>query len=143
VSGPIGATVLLLHQSYNEAKTLAPDVVVIEAGQAVEWKWASYHCHSVTGSLPLTDPGAPLAGAGRPLFDSGFLYPSARPRASDMMGLAAIPGAAGFLDYPIPDLERQTLSFVHTFLDPGVYPYHCVHHQEIGMEGVVVVLPRQ
>ena len=143
IGGPIKATVLLLHNSFNEQQTLAPGVVVIQAGEAVEWKWASYHCHSVTGSLPATEPGAPLAGAGGPLFDSGFLYPSDPPAATDMMGLAAIAGPAGALDYPIPDLEKQTLSFVPTFNDAGVYPYHCIHHQEIGMEGLVIVLPPQ
>jgi plastocyanin len=142
-TGPIGATVYLLHNSFNEAQTLAPGVVVITPGQAVEWKWASVHCHSVTGSLPLTEPGGPLEGAGTPLFESGFLYPADPPAATDMMGLAAIAGPAGALDYPIPDLEKQTLSFVHTFKDAGVYPYHCIHHQEIGMEGLVIVLPPQ
>ncbi len=145
ISGPIGATVYVLHNSFNEKQTLAPGVVVITAGQAVEWRWASYHCHSVTGSLPGLNPGSPVPGSGaKPLFDSGFIYPAAKPRAADMMGLAAmtIPGAEGFLDYPIPDFDRQTLSYVHTFHDPGVYPYHCVHHQEIGMEALVIVLPK-
>jgi plastocyanin len=143
ITGPVGATVLLLHQSFNDAQSLAPGVVVIHAGEAVEWKWASYHCHSVTGSLPFTDPGAPLAGAGGTVFDSGFLYPSDTPPKADMMGLAATPGVPGALDYPIPDLDNQTLSFVHTFNDPGYFPYHCIHHQEIGMGGVVIVLPKQ
>jgi plastocyanin len=145
VGGPITASVLLLHNTFNEQQTLAPAVVVIHAGEAVEWKWASYHCHSVTGSFPFTEDGGPLAatGAGTPLFDSGFLYPSDAPPAGDMMGLAATPGIPGALDYPIPDLDHQTLSYVFTFNEPGYYPYHCVHHQDDGMVGLVIVLPKQ
>jgi len=143
-SGPIGATVFVAHNSFNDAATLAPGIVIITAGQAVKWSWASYHCHSVTGSLPGLDPGSPVPGAGNPpLFDSGFLYPSATPPSGDLMGLAATKGIPGFLDYPIPDLGSQTLSYVHTFKTGGVYPYHCIHHQEIGMEGLVIVMPLQ
>lgn len=121
-SGPVAAVVSLLHNSFNDstsnngAATQLP-VVVIEEGQAVRWDWASSHCHSVS-----SDTGA---------FESGFVYPLESPEGQDQL-------LPGFFDYPLPD-STPALSFTHTFTQAGVYPYHCVHHQIIGMEGVVIV----
>ena len=119
-SANIGATVLVLHNSYNDEGTLLPLVVRITAGQAVQWKWASSHCHSVTSDT-----------AGQ--FESGFFYPT-DPPAGQMEVVH------GFLDYPLPD-PNPSLTYTHTFTTPGQYLYHCIHHQVIGMEGVVIVDP--
>jgi plastocyanin len=117
-----GATVLLLHNTYHDLATGAP-VTVIEAGESVTWRWASLHCHSVTtsrgGGLGTTDP----------TFDSGFRYPT---QAGEVRVLP------NFFDYPVPALE-QDLTYTKTFATPGIYPYLCVHHAAIGMQGVVVV----
>jgi plastocyanin len=114
----IGATVLVLHNSYNDAGTLLPLIAHIKAGQAVQWKWASSHCHSVTA-----EDGS---------FESGFFYPTTRP--------AQMEAVHGFLDYPLPD-PNPSLTYTHTFAAAGQYLYHCVHHQVIGMEGIVIVDP--
>jgi plastocyanin len=107
------ATVMLLHNTYNDTATGLP-ITFIQKGQAVMWTWNSSHCHSVTG-----DP-----------FDSGFHYPKVAPTTPQ-----AVPG---FFEYPIPE-QTAKLSFVHTFRTEGTFSYSCVHHNVVGMQGVVVV----
>ncbi|MCA1814388.1 MAG: hypothetical protein LC624_10635, partial [Halobacteriales archaeon] len=91
--------------------------------------WSSAHCHSATG-------GSPAGAAG---WDSGFVYPAQAPPTPELV--------PGFVDYPVPELGQlgpidtgaPSLSFTHTFAEPGVFTYYCVHHVEIGMVGVIVV----
>ncbi|MGH7855687.1 MAG: plastocyanin/azurin family copper-binding protein [Candidatus Binatia bacterium] len=116
-STDVGAVVDVFHNTYQESSTQVPLIVRIKAGQAVQWRWTSSHCHSVTA-----DDGS---------FDSGFFYPVTAPE-----GQAKV--ISGFLDYPLPD-PNPTLTYTRVFAAPGTYPYHCVHHQIIGMEGVVIV----
>lgn len=114
-----GATVLMLHNTYHDLATGLP-VTVIAAGESVTWLWASEHCHSATSGLNGT------GGA----FDSGFHYPALEPATP-----AVLPG---LFHYPVPTLQ-PTLGYTQVFDAPGVYPYSCVHHAIIGMQGVVVV----
>lgn len=113
-SGPVAATVKMLHNSYHDDETGGP-VTFIEPGQAVRFTWNSAHCHS-----------ADSAGT----FASGFHYPTTAPTSAQ-----ALPGV---FDYPIPE-ETATLAFTHTFPTAGTFTYSCVHHAAIGMTGVVVV----
>lgn len=108
--------VQLLHNTFHDGETLAP-VTFIEVGDTVTWTWNSEHCHSVTA----------MDGS----FDSGFVYPAQEPDTPEV--------APGLADYPVPTLEDTTLSYSHTFEEPGTYHYVCVHHGTIGMQGVVVV----
>lgn len=112
--GPLGATVLMLHNSFNDLLTGTP-VTIIKAGQSVKWTWNSEHCHS-TWSLGN--------------FYSGFHYPSDTPTTPEVL--------PGLFHYPVPTLA-PTLAFTHTFGTPGNFLYFCEHHQLIGMQGVVVV----
>ncbi|MGH7898895.1 MAG: plastocyanin/azurin family copper-binding protein [Candidatus Binatia bacterium] len=115
----IGAEVLVFHNTYHDAANLLPLIVRIKAGQAVRWRWTSSHCHSVTA-----DDGA---------FDSGFFYPQNPPFGQSVV-------LEGAFDYPLPD-GGPTLTYTRVFDTPGNYVYHCVHHQIIGMVGVVIVDP--
>ncbi len=117
-SGPVAATVMVMHNTFNDAATGLP-VTVVDAGDAVRWMWNSSHCHSV-GNKTAT-PGT---------FYSGFLYPTAAPESP-----AAAPG---FFHYPVPD-TTPSLSYTRTFTTPGTYQYACEHHGAIGMVGTVVV----
>ena len=114
-SGPLGATVMLLHNTYNDTDT-GLGITRIRAGESVTWTWNSAHCHSVTGA--------------NNAFDSGFHYPTPEPTSPRVV--------PGFFDYPVPESEAA-LSYTRTFTDPGVYRYSCVHHVAIGMAGLVVV----
>lgn len=109
-------TVNVLHNTYHDGEKLGP-VTVIEPGDTVTWVWNSEHCHSVTGADEA--------------FDSGFVYPEEPPDTPQ-----AVPG---FFDHPVPTLDEPSLTYSHTFEEPGVYPYACVHHSTIGMQGVVIV----
>lgn len=121
-SGLGGATVMMLHNTFNDAATGAP-VTRITAGQSVTWKWASLHCHSVTQGLA----NMPAAGG----FTSGYHYPAQT---------GSLPPGPSFFVYPVPELS-PTYSYTETFSTPGTYTYYCVHHWAIGMQGAVIVEP--
>lgn len=121
-SGPLGATVTVGHNTFNDTPTgfdIFPAQIHVKAGQSVTWVWKSSHCHSVKSDAP-------------GLFYSKFLYPTAPPESPQ-----AVPG---FFDYPLLD-ETPTLSYTHTFSSPGTFAYACEHHAAIGMAGTVVVDP--
>ena len=113
VSGPVAATVMVMHNTFNDAATGLPTTTV-NAGEAVKFTWTSAHCHSVDGTG----------------FSSGFHYPTAAPESP-----AVAPGA---FHYPVPD-ATPTLSYTRTFSTPGTYAISCVHHASIGMRGTIVV----
>ena len=125
---PIGNTnVVVGHNTFSEGVLgtgigvrdfLVPVETRIRAGESITWTWNSAHCHSVTS----VDPG----------FDSGFIYPVTPPESPRVL--------PGIFEYPILD-DTPTLSYTHTFTTPGTYEYFCVHHEAIGMRGVVVVQP--
>src|SRR5688500_17084357 len=72
-TGTIGATVMMLHNTFNDSETLGP-VTFIEAGQAVTWTWNSAHCHSAKSA----DVGG---------FYTGYYYPAPVPSSPQ-----AVPG---------------------------------------------------
>jgi plastocyanin len=109
------ATVKMLHNVYTDTSNNLP-VTHIRIGQAVKWTWNSVHCHSVTGGD----------------FDSGFHYPTKEPTS-----IHAVPG---FFDYPVLE-DVATLTYTHVFAAAGTFQYACVHHNVIGMQGVVIVDP--
>ena len=111
---PVGAEVLMLHNTFNDSSNLSP-VTVVKAGQAVRWTWNSEHCHSVTAAA----------------FKSGYHYPAPEPSTPKAV--------AGLFDHPVPELEDTSLAYTYTFTEPGTFVYSCVHHATIGMTGVVVV----
>jgi plastocyanin len=122
----VTATVVMGHNTFSAGlagtglsveSLLTPTETRIKAGESITWTWNSAHCHSVTS-----------ADAG--VFDSGFHYPTTPPESPQVL--------PGFFEYPILD-DTPTLSFTHTFATPGSYDYFCVHHDGIGMSGVVVV----
>lgn len=116
-TGQVAATVLMLHNSFNDAATGLP-VTVVNAGQAIRWTWNSEHCHSATSTAAGGD------------INSGFHYPSDEPTTPSL--------APGVFHYPVPTMT-PTLAYTHTFTTPGVFTYNCVHHNVLGMVGVVVV----
>lgn len=109
---------------FSVESLLTPTETRIKVGQSITWTWNSSHCHSVTS----TD----MASGTTRLFDSGFHYPTTPPESPQV--------APGLFEYPVLD-DTPTLSFTHTFTEPGTFNYFCVHHASIGMNGVVVVEP--
>jgi len=127
---PTGATTVVVgHNAFTEGisgfdagSLVAPIETTIKTGEAITWTWNSAHCHSVTSRLVAEDTTA--------LFDSGFHYPTTPPDSPQ-----AIPG---FFDYPLLD-EDPPLTYTHTFTTAGTFEYYCVHHESIGMRGIVIV----
>lgn len=127
----VTATVVLGHNTFSAGlagsgfspeSLLTPTETRIKAGDSITWTWNSAHCHSVTS----TDF---VSGTTR-VFDSGFHYPTTPPESPQVV--------PGLFEYPVLD-ETPTLSFTHTFTTPGTFSYFCVHHDSIGMNGVVIV----
>ena len=112
-SGPAGATVRMMHNTFHDVATGTP-VTRIAVGESVTWTWNSEHCHSAVATT----------------FNSGFHHPAAEPTTPAV--------APGTFHYPVPTLE-PTLSFTHTFDQAGTFQYWCEHHTTIGMRGVIVV----
>lgn len=108
------STVMLLHNTFNDAANGLP-VTRIQTGEAVRWTWNSAHCHSVQSDGN---------------WNSGFFYPTATPDSPQ-----AVPG---FFEYPVPETEAG-LSYTRVFPAAGTFLYYCIHHQNIGMRGVVIV----
>ena len=124
IHGPVAAEIRLGHNYFHDGEAVATEAVApasettIKAGEAIRWTWNSAHCHSVEAN-----DGS---------FESGYHYPATAPESPQV--------APGVFDYPILD-ETPTLSYVHTFDEPGTYDYFCVHHASIGMTGRVIVEP--
>jgi plastocyanin len=128
----VTATVVMGHNTFSpglagtgfsvESLLGTPTETVIKAGESITWTWNSSHCHSVTSE--------DVVSGDTRVFDSGFHYPTTPPESPRVL--------PGFFEYPLLD-NTPTLSFTHTFATPGTYPYFCVHHASIGMNGVVVV----
>ena len=122
VHGPVAAEIRMGHNYFSAApasdtEAVQPqNVTTIKVGDAVRWSWNSAHCHSVEAN-----DGS---------WKSGYHYPTDPPESPQVL--------PGFFDYPVLD-ETPTLSYVHTFTEPGTYPYFCVHHEVIGMTGTIVV----
>jgi plastocyanin len=81
----------------------------------VRWTWNSAHCHSVQSD-----------GS----FNSGFFYPTQAPTSPRVV--------PDFFEYPVPELA-PTLTYTRLFQTAGMFVYYCIHHQNIGMRGVVIV----
>lgn len=129
VTPNVTEAVVLGHNTFSEgvsgfdaASLVAPVETTVSVGESIRWTWNSAHCHSVTSD--------DFAVEEQRVFDSGFVYPEEPPESAQ-----AVPGA---LEYPALD-DTPTLSYVHTFTEPGTYSYFCVHHESIGMRGVVIV----
>lgn len=118
----VEAEVLLGHTTYHDSANGTP-MTRIDAGESVRWDWASSHCHSVTF-------GDPTADRKERDFGTDLHYPQEAPDSPE--------AAPGLFHYPVLD-DSPTLSYTHTFEEPGTYTYYCIHHWYVGMQGTVVV----
>ena len=127
--------------------------VTIHAGETVEWDSLDVSGHTVTfgveppNATPQTPPSANVFadpdGARHAIIysstdsvHSGFIAQAGHERG----GVAqTLPPTAPLMPPPLP--AGPVTRFRVTFMNPGVYPYICAFHDELGMTGKVIVLP--
>lgn len=111
---------------YLELLEFTPDAIRIEPGDTISWTAAQIH--TVTFLPEGTDPAAVFTSeeaAFGPM--GGATYDGTEPASS------------GVFNFPMgPDVPALT-EYSLTFPEPGVYPFFCVLHAELGQVGVVAV----
>jgi plastocyanin len=127
--------------------------ITIHAGETVEWNSLDVSGHTVTfgteppNVTPQTPPStnvfADADGARHAIIyltsdnvHSGLIAQAGHER----IGIAqAAPPTAPLIPPPLP--AGPVTRFRVTFMNPGVYPYICAFHDQLGMKGEVIVLP--
>ena len=127
--------------------------ITIHAGETVEWHSMDVSGHTITfgveppNTTPQTPPSANVFadadGARHAIIystsdsvHSGFIAQAGHERA----GVAqALPPTAPLIAPPLP--AGPVTRFRVTFMNPGVYPYICAFHDQLGMKGEVIVVP--
>jgi plastocyanin len=127
--------------------------ITIHAGGTVEWDSLDVSGHTVTFGTeppdvtPQTPPSANVFadadGARHAIIystsdnvHSGLIAQAGHER----VGIAqAAPPTAPLILPPLP--AGPVTRFRVTFMSPGVYPYICAFHDQLGMKGEVIVLP--
>jgi plastocyanin len=135
-------------QSVSVMRFMQPSVT-IHAGETVEWESSDVSGHTVTfgqepaNVTPQTPPSgnvfADPDGARFAIISStadnvhsGFIAPAAHERNA----VSQAPAPVAQVQPPV-----GVTRFRVTFMTPGIYPYICAFHDELGMKGEVIVLP--
>jgi plastocyanin len=125
------------HNSISLMRFMQPELV-IRAGSTVEWT-------NDDPSLPHTitfgsEPANPMPPSGNVSVDAdGALHATISSTADSVH--------SGFIlsapqdEIGSPQTPLAPTRFRITFTKPGVYPYICVLHDELGMKGRIIVLP--
>lgn len=111
---------------YLELLQFIPDAIRIEPGDTISWTAAQIH--TVTFLPEGTDPASVLTSeeaAFGPI--GGSIYDGTEPVSSGVFNFPLGPDAPPLTEYSL------------TFPEPGVYPFFCVLHAELGQVGVVAV----
>jgi plastocyanin len=135
-------------QSASLMRFMRPSIT-IHAGQTVEWHSSDVTGHTITfgqeppNVTPQTPPSANVFadpdGARHAMISStadnvhsGLIAPAAHERNG-------VPQAPAPVAQVLPPVG--VTRFRVTFTTPGIYPYICAFHDELGMKGEVIVLP--
>jgi plastocyanin len=138
--------------SVTKMRFMEPSIT-IHAGETVEWDSLDVSGHTITfgteppNVTPQTPPStnvfADADGARHAIIyltsdnvHSGLIAQAGHER----IGIAqAAPPTAPLVPPPLP--AGPVTRFRVTFMNPGVYPYICAFHDQLGMKGEVIVLP--
>jgi plastocyanin len=135
-------------QSMSVMRFMQPSIT-IHAGETVEWDSSDVSGHTVTfgqepvNVTPQTPPSgnvfADPDGARHAIISStadnvhsGFIAQAAHERN----GVPQAPAPVAQVQPPV-----GVTRFRVTFMTPGIYPYICAFHDQLGMKGEVIVLP--
>jgi plastocyanin len=135
-------------QSVSRMRFMQPSIT-IHAGQTVEWASSDVSGHTITfgqeppNVTPQTPPSANVFGdpdgarhaiinATTDSVHSGFIAQAGHERN----GVPQAPAPVAQVQPPV-----GVTRFRVTFTNPGIYPYICAFHDQLGMTGEVIVLP--
>lgn len=125
------------HDTVSVMRFIEPELV-IHAGETVEWtNFDPITPHTITFGTEPEDPTPPF---GNVTVDADGALHATISSLSDSVSSGFIISAPqerlGLSQAPL-----GTTRFRITFTAPGVYPYICALHDELGMKGRIVVLP--
>ena len=112
--------------------------LVIHAGGTVEWtNFDPITPHTITFG---TEPENPIPPSGNVTVDGDGALHATISSASDNVHSGFIMSAPQER-IGLPQAPLGSTRFRITFTAPGVYPYICALHDDLGMKGQIIVLP--
>jgi plastocyanin len=123
-------TISLMRFTKNE--------MVIHAGATVEWTNDDPSMpHTITFG---TEPGNPIPPSGNVSPDADGALHATISSTSDSVHSGFIVSASQDQTFA-PQTPLGTTRFRITFTKPGIYPFICALHDDLGMKGQIIVLP--
>ncbi len=126
-------------QSVSRMRFMQPNIT-IHAGQTVEWASSDVSGHTITFGQepPNVSPSTPPS-SNVSLDQDGARHATINSLADNVHSglITQAPQERGGLAQAPPGVTR----FRVTFTNPGIYPYICAFHDQLGMTGEVIVLP--
>src|SRR6266700_6665499 len=112
--------------------------IFIQAGETIEWPNSDPTAsHTITFGAEPADPMPPSSNVS--IDDDGARHATISSPADSVHSgfiVAAAQERVGLAQLPV-----GVTRFRMTFTSPGIYPYICALHDELGMKAIVVVLP--
>lgn len=125
------------HNTISLMRFVEPELVV-HAGATVEWtNYDPSMPHTITFG---TEPADPVPPSGNVTVDSDSARHATIHSTSDSVHSGFIVSAPQD-ETGLPQTPLAPTRFRITFTTPGVYPYICALHDDLGMTGRIIVLP--
>ncbi len=125
------------HNTISLMRFVQPELV-IHAGATVEWTNDDPSMpHTITFG---TEPGDTFPPSSNVSADADGALHAAINSTSDSVHSGFIVSAPQDQTF-LPQTPLGSTRFRVTFTNPGVYPYICVLHDDLGMKGIIIVLP--
>ena len=125
------------HQTVSLMRFVQPEIV-IHAGGTVEWtNYDPITPHTITFG---TEPGDPMPPSSNVTVDADGSLHATITSGSDSVHSGFIMSAPQERLF-LAQAPLGTTRFRITFTTPGVYPYICALHDDLGMKGRIIVVP--
>ncbi len=125
------------HNTISLMRFVQPELV-IHAGATVEWTNDDPSMpHTITFG---TEPGNPIPPSSNVSPDADGAPHATINSTSDSVHSGFIVSAPQDQTF-LPQTPLGFTRFRVTFTNPGVYPYICALHDDLGMKGIIIVLP--